>query len=296
MFTPSKTLHKPLTLTGPIVPFSAFVDTIYKESVQYFADTEEDLKSDGHFVPYDSDNINSLSIVNGPVNKGIQLYARYRFKLVAPFCFDRPSVCTEGLSMALWVKYPGHTMSSTFFLRPALNKVISRSHYNNHEGFGVRAVIEDRRQGLVEAFVTSKTHRCSYRYVYYCQPRLQSSSANVGCNLSSSREFVIVLGSKSPPLTQEARINLRTRLYYFVICLCESYHYHGLIRHERQALNSYSLFFILSRILLTSWLQLIVFFCQICNQIKEVSNTNATKPCEHGRVLAAHTRKLSQLY
>lgn len=163
---------------GPIVHFLAFVDTIYKESVQYFADTQEDLKSDGHFVPYDSDNINSLSIVNGPVNKGIQLYARYRFRLVAPFCFDRPSVCTEGLSMALWVKYPGHTMSSTFFLRPALNKVISRSHYNNHEGFGVRAVIEDRRQGLVEVFVTSKTHRCSYRYVYYCQPRSQSSSAS----------------------------------------------------------------------------------------------------------------------
>lgn len=249
---PPKILHKPLTLTGPIVPFSAFVDTIYKESVQYFADTEEDLKSDSHFIPYDSDNKNLLSIVDGPVNKAIQLYARYRFKLVAPFCFDRPSVCTEGLSMALWVKYPGHTMSSTFFLRPALNKVISRSHYNNHEGFGVRAVIQDRRQGVVEAFVTSKTHRCSYRYVCCCQPRSQASSASLGCNLSSSREFIITLGSKSPPLTQVARINLGTRLYLFVICWCESYHYHGLIRHELQALNRYPLFFILSRILLTS--------------------------------------------
>ena len=213
------------------------MDTIYKESVQYFADTEEDLKSDGHFIPYDSDNKNSLTFVDGPVNKAIQLYARYRFKLVTPFCFDRPSVCTEGLSMALWVKYPGHTISSTFFLRPALNKIIARSHYNNHEGFGVRAVIQDRRQGVVEAFVTSKTHRCSYRYVYYCQPRSQSSSAS--SNVTYARQ-------------ENSLLRWGTRLYYFVFCWCESYHYHGLIRHELQALNRYSLFFILSRIFLTS--------------------------------------------
>ena len=149
-----------------ITSFLDLVDTVYNESVHYFADTNLDLRSGSHFNVTESAGFTST--VNGPINKAIQLTNLVlQFQLVEPYCFDRPSICREGLSMAFWVKYPGQTIRSDFFFRQDGPKYITRRDFQVYEGVGLRAVISNEHKGSIQAYVSSQTHKCFYRYVYF---------------------------------------------------------------------------------------------------------------------------------
>lgn len=139
------------------------MDTVYKESVHYFADAQLDLKT-GVRVSLNN-NFGAIPIA-GPVDKAIRLAAQAKFPLVKPYCLSRPSNCFQGLSVAFWLKYPGQTITPGFFLRYFNRNPLSKWTFKQQEGIGFRAH-SNGSGDHIDTFVSSQTHRCTYRYVTF---------------------------------------------------------------------------------------------------------------------------------
>lgn len=142
------------------------MDTVYKESAIYVpADDLQalDLKTGERLLPV-RNNGGMLSSA-GPVNGAIQIFNKIVLQLIQPYCFDRPSICLQGLTVAFWIKLPDHKLNRGLFLRPRPTvSLISPQYFSTAEGVGIGAYVNDELHAGIEIYVSSQTHRCFYEF------------------------------------------------------------------------------------------------------------------------------------
>ena len=110
-----------------------------------------------------ADQVNNVSLIIGPVNRAIQLSGKAHLKLLETSCFDRPSLCQNGMTVAFWIKLFGPKFSPSFFLTPLpTSESVTVEYLMYHEGVAFRAHIEDELLAGIEVFFSSQTHFCSY--------------------------------------------------------------------------------------------------------------------------------------
>ena len=148
--------------------------TIYNESISYLPFDESnllDLKTGNPLSLVHSpdgsndfsDQVNNVSLIIGPVNRAIQLSGKAHLKLFETSCFDRPSLCQNGMTVAFWIKLIGPKFSPSFFLTPLpTSESVTVEYLMYHEGVAFRAHIEDELLAGIEVFFSSQTHFCSY--------------------------------------------------------------------------------------------------------------------------------------
>ena len=141
------------------------MDTIYNESAIYVPVDKTNVSDLKTGNPLRFDNLDNTSLIVGPVNNAIQLSGKAYLKLAKPCCFDRPSVCLEGMSVAFWIKLSGAKTGPSFFSKSLPSaRGITVKYLTIYEGVAFRAHIKDDVHAGMEVFVSSQTHFCSYGF------------------------------------------------------------------------------------------------------------------------------------